>query len=149
MLSKKTKYAIKALITLAKNQKEKPYLSIGEISEQGNIPKKFLEAILLELRNAGVLSSKLGKHGGYYLFKKAEDITLTEIIRLTHGPIAMLPCVSLNFYEPCDDCIDESICSIRKAFTELRIASLHVLSNTTIADLVKKERKLTKEKLKS
>lgn len=142
MLSKKCKYALKALIALAKRDASRPHMRIVEISEQEKIPKKFLEAILLELKNYGILSSKLGKSGGYYLLKKPEDLFLTELIRIMDGPIALLPCASLNFFESCDDCEDEDTCGLRKVMMEERIASLGVLSNTSIADILKKEKRL-------
>ena len=146
MLSKKSKYAIKALVALAKHGSEIPYMRISAISEQENIPKKFLEAILLDLRNHGYLGSKLGVHGGYYLIKHPDKIILRDIIRLTDGPIALTPCASLTFYEKCDDCSDEKTCGIRKVMTEVREATLNVLSNTTIGDIVESEKKLTKGK---
>ena len=98
MLSKKSKYAIHALVYLAERDGQGP-VQIGEIADSQNIPKKFLEAILLELKNGRILNSKKGKGGGYYLQRKPEEINLTEVIRLTNGAIALLPCVSLNFYE--------------------------------------------------
>ncbi|MBS1635799.1 MAG: Rrf2 family transcriptional regulator [Bacteroidetes bacterium] len=146
MLSKKSKYAIKALVALAKHSKHGEPMRIVEISEQEKIPKKFLEAILLDLRKHGILGSKMGINGGYYLVKKPEQIFLTEIIRLTDGPIAMIPCASLNFYEKCDDCEDETVCGLRKVMTELRTASLAVLSANSIADIIKKETKLINSK---
>lgn len=141
MLSKKSKYAIKALVALAKHSKNGFPMRIAEISEKEHIPKKFLEAILLDLRKHGVLGSKMGINGGYYLLKKPGDIYLTEIIRLTDGPIAMIPCASLNFYEKCDDCEDEVVCGLRKVMTDLRNASLQILSHNSIADIIKKEKK--------
>lgn len=146
MLSKKCKYALKALIALAKRDASRPHMRIIEISEQEKIPKKFLEAILLELKNYGILSSKLGKSGGYYLLRKPEDLFLTELIRMMDGPIALLPCASLNFFESCEDCEDEDTCGLRKVMMEERIASLGVLSNTSIADILKKEKRLIKAK---
>ncbi len=148
MLSKKTKYAIKALMILAKANSEEQQMRISEISDVGKIPRKFLEAILLELRKNGLLGSKMGASGGYYLLKSPSDIYLTEVIRLTDGPIALLPCASLNFYEKCDDCEDEVTCGIKKVMTEVRISTLMILSNTSIADLIKKESRLIKSKLK-
>ena len=127
-------------MALAKRTKDEAPMRINEISEQERIPKKFLEAILLDLRKQGILGSKLGTQGGYYLMKKANKIFLTDIIRLTDGPIAMVPCVSLNFYEKCDDCRDEVSCGLRKVMTEVRNANLKLLSNTSIADILKKEK---------
>lgn len=144
MLSKKSKYAIKALVALAKHSGKGMPMRIVEISEQEKIPKKFLEAILLDLRKHGVLGSKMGINGGYYLLRRPEEISLTEIIRFTDGPIALIPCASLNFYEKCEDCEDEIVCGLRKVMTDLRKASLEVLSNNSIADLIKTEKHLIK-----
>jgi len=140
MLSKKTKYAIKALVALAKHNRNGLPLRIIEISEQENIPKKFLEAILLDLRKHGIVGSKLGINGGYYLVKKPAEIILSDIIRLIDGPIAMIPCASSKFYEKCEDCKDEKTCGLRKVMTELRNASLSVLSNNSIATLIELEK---------
>jgi Rrf2 family protein len=139
MLSKKTKYAIKALVMLGKSMAEPP-LQIARIAEEEKIPKKFLEQILLDLRNAGFLYSKKGAGGGYSLNKDPKDIYLVEILRITDGPIAMVPCASLKFYHKCDECHDEVTCGIRKAFIEVRDASLKVLSETSIADIIEKEK---------
>ncbi|MFO0321700.1 MAG: RrF2 family transcriptional regulator [Bacteroidota bacterium] len=144
MLSKKSKYAIKSLVILARHENKEPHLRISEISEKGKIPKKFLEAILLELRKNGILGSKMGVKGGYFLLKKPSEIILTDIIRLTDGPIALLPCASLNFYQKCEDCKDETTCGIKKVMTEVRMASLVILSNNSIDDLIKKENRLLK-----
>lgn len=137
MISKKTKYAIKALVALAK-RKDKSPMTILEIAEQENIPKKFLEAILLDLRRQGILKSKIGIGGGYYLLMKPKDIVLSRLLRNIDGPIALLPCVSLNFYERCEDCKDEVTCGIRKTFVEVRDATLKILSETTLEDILKK-----------
>ena len=136
MLTKKSKYAIKALTALAKhNQADKP-LRIVDISESEKIPMKFLEAILLELRKNGYLGSKKGLNGGYYLLKDPKEIILSNVIRITGGPIALIPCASLNFYERCDDCTDEITCGLRDVALKVRDASLKILSNTSIYDLV-------------
>ncbi len=103
MLSKKTKYGLKALTYLAA-QKEKTPVQIAEIAEHENISQKFLESILLSLRKTGFLGSKKGKGGGYYLIKNPKEIFMTDVMRILEGPIAMVPCVSLNFYEKCSDC---------------------------------------------
>ncbi len=149
MLSKKSKYAIKALVALAKHSKNTVPMRIVEISEQERIPKKFLEAILLDLRKHRILGSKMGINGGYYLLKRADEIFLTEVIRLTDGPIALIPCVSLNFYEKCDDCEDEVTCGLRKIMTEVREASLDIFSQNSIADLVKTENQLMRKRKKT
>lgn len=140
MLSKKTKYAIKALVALGKNL-DLPPMQISRIAEEERIPKKFLEQILLDLRNAGFLYSKKGAGGGYSLNKKPEDIYLVQILRLTDGPVAMLPCASLNFYHKCDECKDEITCGIRSAFIDVRDATLKILGETSIADLIARDGK--------
>jgi Rrf2 family protein len=139
MLSKKCKYAIHALVYLAERFQQGP-VHIQEIAREQKIPKKFLEAILLELRNAKVLHSKKGKGGGYYLYKKPEDVNLIEIIRLMDGAIAMLPCVSLHYYEACDECLDEKTCGIRDAFLGVRDQTLKILSESTLDKIVKKRK---------
>jgi len=143
MLSKKCKYAIHALVYLAERFQEGP-VHIQEIADEQHIPKKFLEAILLELRNAKILHSKKGKGGGYYLYKKPQDVNLIEIIRLMDGAIAMLPCVSLNYYEPCEECIDEKTCGIRFAFLGVRDETLRILSESTLDQIVKRQRAIGK-----
>ena len=134
MLSRKTKYGLKAIKYLAAQGTDNPVL-ISEISESENIPKKFLEAILLQLKNNGFLGSKKGKGGGYYLIKSPEDVTLAALIRVLEGPIAMLPCVSLNFYEKCSDCATEDECSLHILMLEVRDKTLAILENKTIKDL--------------
>lgn len=141
MLSKKTKYAIKALVLLARNTSNPP-MHIAEMAEQENIPQKYLGAILGELRNAGLIYSKKGAGGGYSLNKRPEDISLVHVLRITDGPIAMVSCASLNYYHKCEECIDEENCGIRKTFIMIRDANLQILSNTSIADLVHKEKLL-------
>lgn len=135
MLSKKTKYGLKALTYIAKKDCGKQPVLIAQIAKDENISKKFLEIILLQLKNSGFLGSKKGKGGGYYLLKKPEDITVAALMRILEGPIAMLPCVSLNFYEKCDDCESEDTCSLSKVMIEVRDSTLKVLENTTLADL--------------
>lgn len=141
LLSNKTKYAIKALVVLGKNYGKEP-MPIMKIAEEENIPKKFLEQILLELRNAGILYSKKGAKGGYSLNKEPKDIRLTQIIRLTDGPIALLPCVSLNFYRKCDECKSEEFCGIRDTFIEVRNAMLEILNDTSIEDIIAREQNI-------
>jgi Rrf2 family protein len=145
LLSKKTKYAIRALIALGE-QFGGDSMNILSISQQEKIPKKFLEQILLEMRNAGFLYSKKGAGGGYSLLKDPNQINLVQVMRLTGGPIAQLPCVSLNFYQRCEECKEEETCGIRNTFMSVRDATLKILSETTIADLIKKEKSLSEAK---
>lgn len=145
MLPKKTKYAIKALSFLARNYESNQPVRINEIAEKEKIPHKFLEAILLEMRKQGILGSKMGANGGYYLLKNPAEIFLSAIIRLTGGPIALVPCVSLNFYEECTECKTPEICGLRQVMEEVRDASVAILSQTSIADLIERENRLTPE----
>lgn len=139
MLSKKTKYAFHALTYLGgQNRNEKT--QIGEIAEHTKIPKKFLEAILLDMKKTGILAAKSGKGGGYYLNRKPDEIPLALIVRLFNGPIAMLPCVSLNYYETCDECPDEEKCGLHKIMIELRDESLKILENKTLKDILALEK---------
>ena len=135
MLSKKTKYGLKALTFIARQKNKSPVQS-SAIAESENISRKFLESILLTLRKSGLLGSKKGKGGGYYLLKDASEIKMTEIIRTLEGPIAMLPCVSLNYYEKCEDCPNEEMCSTHKLMVEVRDSTLKVLRNKALSDLV-------------
>ncbi|SFU32174.1 transcriptional regulator, BadM/Rrf2 family [Pustulibacterium marinum] len=136
MLSKKTKYGLKALANLAKKGKGTPVL-ISKIAEEENISKKFLEAILLQLKNNGFLGSKMGKGGGYYLLKEPREVKLASMYRILEGPIALLPCVSLNYYEKCEDCKSEETCQLNRVMIEVRDKTLSVLENKTLEDLIK------------
>lgn len=133
MLSKKSQYAFKALGYLAGKYKEGPVL-ISEISKKKKIPLKFLENILLELKKADILDSKKGKGGGYFLIKDPAKVKMSTIIRLINGPIAMLPCVSLYFYERCKNC-NEKQCGLHDLMIEVRDATLNIVENRTLADL--------------
>lgn len=146
MLSKKCKYAIHALVHMGRQPEEK--FLIKEISEACNIPKKFLEAILLELNRAGILGSKQGKGGGYFLRRKASEVNLAEVVRLFDGAIALVPCATFKYYERCEECIDETTCSVRHAFLEIRNETVETLKKNTLDDLVKTERKLQLKKRK-
>ncbi|MEO6188844.1 MAG: Rrf2 family transcriptional regulator [Ginsengibacter sp.] len=134
MLSKKTQYAFRALVYLAENYGKGPVL-ISNISTRKKIPLKFLENILNELKKADLLESKKGKGGGYSLKFSPRQINLATVIRVVNGPIALLPCVSLNFYEKCDDC-DEDICGLRKMMTITRDATLKILEKKTLEDIL-------------
>ena len=135
MLSKKTKYGLKALTYLASQEENIP-VQIAEIAQRENISQKFLESILLSLRKTGFLGSKKGKGGGYYLIKDPKEVLMTDVMRILEGPIALVPCVSLNFYEKCDDCPDEATCSVNKLMLKVRDANLEVYRNNTLADLI-------------
>lgn len=136
MLSAKAQYAIHALTYLGEHYQQ-GFIPINQIAEKRKIPGKFLEAILLELKKAGVLGSKAGKHGGYYLTRHPREIPMVLILRLMDGPIALLPCVSKMFYEPCRLCpYPEESCNIRRIFLEVRDATLKVIEGKTLQDLM-------------
>ncbi len=133
MLSKKTQYAFKALMHLSSESSRGPVL-IADISRKRKIPLKFLENILLELKKAGILGSKKGKGGGYFLAKEPDTIILADVLRLIDGPIALLPCVSLHFYEKCSNC-NEKNCGLNRVMIEVRDANLAILEKKTVADI--------------
>ncbi|MBN8781495.1 MAG: Rrf2 family transcriptional regulator [Terrimonas ferruginea] len=134
MLSKKSQYAFKALTYLSEKYNEGPVL-ISEISKKKKIPLKFLENILLELKKAGILDSKKGKGGGYFLSQSPEKIKVATVIRLVNGPISMLPCVSLYFYERCKNC-NQKHCALHDMMVEVRDATLNIVENRTLRDLM-------------
>lgn len=134
MLSKKSQYAFKALTYLSEKYNQGPVL-ISEIAKIKKIPLKFLENILLELKKAGILDSKKGKGGGYFLKKSPDKVKVATVIRLINGPIAMLPCVSLYFYERCKNC-NEKNCGLHDMTIEVRDATLKIVENRTLKDLV-------------
>ncbi len=137
MLSKKAKYALKALFVLAEHG-EHQSMMISEIADKESIPKKFLEAILLDLKNHGILYSRRGKTGGYVLGKSPDQISIGQIIRIIDGPLAQIPCASETAFRPCDECKDTTNCSIRIVMRKVRDATAAILDNTTLADAVKK-----------
>jgi len=134
VLSKKLKYGLRAMLALADEPSGSP-LQASELSVRQRLPKKFLEAILLELTRHGLLQSKKGRGGGYVLGRKPGDITIGQIVRVLEGPLALVPCVSQTAYKRCDECLDEETCGIRLAMKEVRDATAHILDNTTLAGL--------------
>lgn len=148
MLSKKAKYGLKALEYIAKQEQNRP-IHTSEISLAESIPRKFLEAILLDLKREGILKSKQGKNGGYLLLKAPEDVTIGRVVRLFDGPIALLPCVSSNYYEPCDDCENEAFCGLKNIFAEVREATGSILDKLTLRDVLIREKKLKNKKAPS
>ena len=134
MLSKKAQYAFKALMYMAEKKDNQPVL-IAEIAKKKKIPLKFLENILLELKKAGILESKKGKGGGYFLKSHPSKTHVANVIRVVDGPISMLPCVSLYFYERCKNC-DERYCGLHDVMEKVRDATLNILEKRTLQDLV-------------
>jgi Rrf2 family protein len=139
MLSKKTKYGLRALLALAAEGGSKP-VQVSELAEKQRLPRKFLEAILLELTRHGLLLSKKGRGGGYLLSRKPGDITVGQVMRALEGPLALTPCVSVTAYRRCEECIDEETCGIRLAMKEVRDATSHILDNTSLAGLTARVR---------
>jgi len=134
MLTKKGKYGLKAMMHLASRPPGEPSL-VSEIAEINNIPKKFLDTILGELRNAGFVNSKKGKGGGYTLARPAQNIRVGHIIRVLDGPLAPIQCASKTAYRRCDDCPDEDRCGVRLLMLEAREALATVLDNRTLAEM--------------
>lgn len=138
MISQKAQYALKALIALARAPADQAVL-IGDIAEDQNIPKKFLEQILLDLKHHGIVHSRRGKSGGYMLLRPADTITFGEVLRIVDGPIAPLPCLSRMAYRRCDGCADEAACEIRRVFRRVADATRMVLDGATIAEAMAPE----------
>ena len=136
MLSKKAKYALKALLYLTKNT-DKGLVLISEIATAERIPRKFLEAILVDLKTQGVLQSTRGKNGGYSLAKNPAQVSVGNIVRMIDGPLAPIPCVSHLYYRKCDECLDEETCEIRLVMKKVRDATAAILDTTYLADLQK------------
>ena len=137
ILSKKTRYAMVALAKLARDYGKGP-VQIREISEEENIPRSFLENILLELRKMGILGSQLGKSGGYYLLRKPNEVNLAEIIDHFEGTLSLLYCVSEKAYRPCEFCKDEATCQIRRVFKEILANTNSILQKATLETLTKR-----------
>lgn len=136
MISQKAKYALRALVSLARAEEAEESLIIADIAERNNIPRKFLEQILLDLKRHGILESRRGKHGGYGLLRPAHKITFGEVLRIVDGPIAPLPCLSKIAYRRCDDCGSEATCEVRRVFAKVTDVTRAVLDTTTVADAI-------------
>lgn len=136
MLSKKAKYALKALLLLSREPTGKPVL-ISDIAAREGIPKKFLELILLQLKKYGILMSRKGKGGGYFMAKDPALITFGQVIRIIDGPLAPLPCVSQTAYIKCEECADENLCGIRFVMKDVRDETARILDGASFADVVR------------
>lgn len=137
MISKKTVYAFKALIHLAGQPSGQPVL-IADLAREENIPKKFLEFILLSLRKGGLLQSRVGKHGGYTLALPPNKISIGSVVRILEGDIAPVQCLSTTNYARCDECQDEVTCGIRLTFADVNTALSTVMDTLTLAEMVKR-----------
>lgn len=144
MVSKKLQYALKALVSLGYDYPSQPHQQISLIAKKERLPKKFLELILLDLKNAGFVESKMGKGGGYFLAKHPNQISLGAVMRTIDGPLSPLPCLSQTAYKKCQECLDEHTCAIRQTMKEVRDATVNILDHTTIQDMLDKS-KISKE----
>jgi Rrf2 family protein len=141
MITQKMKYALKAMLVLGDEaaQPNPEALTIEKIARRSDTPKRFLEQILLEIRNAGMVSSIRGRSGGYLLIKRPGEISISELLRLIDGPIAPLPCLSRRAYQRCEDCRDEASCRIRKVFAEIFWSYLILIESLTLEDMLRSE----------
>jgi Rrf2 family protein len=137
MISQKAKYALRALVALARAEPGEA-MFIGEIAESQSIPKKFLEQILLDLKHNGLVVSRRGKAGGYALLKPANEITFGRVLRIIDGPIAPLPCLSKMAYRRCEDCGPEDSCEVRRVFATVAESTRALLDKATLADAIEK-----------
>jgi Rrf2 family protein len=141
MISQKMKYALKALLVLADEAASAvpEALTIEEVARRSGAPKRFLEHILLEIRNAGVIASTRGRSGGYHLIKQPSEVSISELLRLIDGPIAPLGCLSRRAYQRCDDCPDEAACRIRRVFADVFWSYLVLIESLTLADMLRSD----------
>jgi Rrf2 family protein len=144
-LSKRGEYGLRAMVILASQPDLSRPLSVKEIAAREKIPAKFLEQILNALKNTGLLQSKIGLNGGYYLAKPPKEIPLGQIVRILDGPLAPIRCVSKIAYAPCA-CPDENTCGLRMVMADVRNAIAEILDGTTLADVVKRQLKLMPQK---
>ncbi|MGF7161413.1 Rrf2 family protein [Rhodoligotrophos appendicifer] len=135
MISQKTKYALQAMIALARSE-QGSVVNIADLAEARGIPQRFLEQILLVLKHNALVASRRGPRGGYILIKPASEITIGSIVRMIEGPIAPLPCLSKRAYRRCDDCRDEASCEIRRIFFEVHQATTNILDRVTLQDAI-------------
>ncbi|MBX9880910.1 MAG: Rrf2 family transcriptional regulator [Sphingomonas sp.] len=136
MLTQRSRYALRAMLFLAEAPQASPPIPMTRIAQEANVPRKFLELILADLREAGLLVSQRGKMGGYLLSRPRHLISLGDIIRVIEGPLALVPCVSRSAYRRCADCRDEASCAIRQAMLRVRDETARVLDGTSLADAV-------------
>jgi Rrf2 family protein len=137
MLSQRAKYALKAMIALARHRGAEP-LSVTDIAAQARIPRAFLEQIVSDLKRRNLLISRRGAQGGFRLARAAEDISFADVIRHVDGPLALAPCASRTAYRPCPECRDVKTCELRKTLIAARDATAAILENTSLADALKR-----------
>ena len=141
MISQKTRYALRALLYLVERGRGDP-VQLGAIAETQQVPRKYLELIMLELKKAGFVTSMRGPTGGYRLARPPGEISFGEVIRSLEGPVALVPCASVNFYARCGDCHDEATCAIRKVMLVVRDTSAHILDNMSLAQAARFEEQI-------
>jgi Rrf2 family protein len=141
MLSQKARYALRAILHLAGKPRDEAQ-QIADIAESSNVPRKFLEQILLDLKRRGLVHSIRGRHGGYQLGRDPKDISFAEVIRLIDGPLALSPCASRTAYRRCEDCTDEATCAIRKSLIDVRNSTAKILEKHSLADALADRRKM-------
>ena len=141
MLSQKARYGLRAMLHLAAQPRERPQ-QIADVAEASNVPRKFLEQILLELKRRGLVHSIRGRHGGYQLGREPKEISFAEIIRVIDGPLALSPCASRTAYRRCEDCTDEATCAIRKSLIDVRNSTAKILEQHSLADALADKRKM-------
>lgn len=139
MLTQRSRYGLRAMLLLAREERGHPPVPMSRIAFQANVPRKFLEIILTELKAANLVQSTRGKHGGFVLARPAHLISLGDIIRVIEGPLALVPCVSRTAYRRCKDCHDEATCEIRLAMIKVRDETARILDGTSLADAVAEE----------
>ena len=144
MLAQKTRYALRSLLYLVEEGGGAP-VQLGSIATTQRVPPKYLELIMLDLKKAGIVRSTRGPKGGYKLARPAAEISFGEVVRALEGPIALIPCASVNYYAPCGDCHDEETCAIRRAFSILRDRSAELLEGISLAEGAKWEKGLLSE----
>lgn len=136
MLSQRGRYALKAMLSVARAELADRPKQVSAIAVEENIPRKFLELIMSELRQTGLVESRRGKLGGYRLTRPPREITFGDIMRVTDGPLALLPCVSQKFYRRCDDCHDEATCTLRRIMADVRREVSDILDRTSLGDAI-------------
>jgi Rrf2 family protein len=139
MLTQRSRYGLRAMIMLAKEASGAPPVPMSRIAQEANVPRKFLEIILTELKGANLVISTRGKQGGFHLARPAHLISFGDIIRVIEGPLALVPCVSRTAYRRCKDCRDEAICEIRRAMLVVRDDTARILDGRSLADAVAEE----------
>ena len=141
MLSSKAKYAVRAATMLAERADSETWTQTAEIAERERIPRKFLEAILVQLRDHGIVESRRGSHGGHHLSREPAEISVADIIRIFDGPLALTPCASVTRFRPCTDCVDIAACRLQRLMREARDAVADVLENYSLAELAAPRRR--------